>query len=548
MSGSFGIMRLLTTFCLCLAIASAYSQGNDFPFGKVTYRELDIKTYDKDSSASAVILNEFGEAYFDEQRDFNLVFTYHATIKVLKQAGVAQADIEIPIYHSGSRKEELISVRASSFSLVNNTITESKLDLKSIYEEDINKYWSQKKFAVPNVSVGSIIEIQYMLVSPFVFNFRNWPFQSAIPKVKSEFWATIPGNYIYNTTLKGYFELSKNENEIIRKCFYNGRADCARYKYAMENIPAFREEDYMTAKSNFLATINYELAEIRHFDGRSEKFTKEWKDAEQELRTNEKFGLQLRRGKDIVDGHVELVLAGETNELAKAVKIYEFVKSWYRWDEVYGMLSEFGIKQAFDSKTGNVGDINLTLIAALKYAGFNVNPVILSTRQNGLPIELHPVLSDFNYVIGRLELNDKIYLLDATDDFLPFGVLPHRCFNGKGRVISEKDSCWMDLKPIEKDRTFTSISLELHNDGDLSGTIKKTYFGYAAIAKRKEMAGFEAKEDLIEMLNGKVTDYQIVDLEITNRDDLSKEYIEVFSIKFEESSHGQAILLNPLRL
>jgi hypothetical protein len=55
-------------------------------------------------------------------------------------------------------------------------------------------------------------------------------------------------------------------------------------KVAMRNIPAFVEEDYMTARSNFLAAVHFELSEIVYFDGRTDKLTQEWKDAENELR------------------------------------------------------------------------------------------------------------------------------------------------------------------------------------------------------------------------------------------------------------------------
>jgi hypothetical protein len=38
------------------------AQDHGFPFGQVTYRDLDVKNYEKDTAAAAVVLNEFGEA------------------------------------------------------------------------------------------------------------------------------------------------------------------------------------------------------------------------------------------------------------------------------------------------------------------------------------------------------------------------------------------------------------------------------------------------------------------------------------------------------
>ena len=72
--------------------------------------------------------------------------------------------------------------------------------------ENQSKFYDAKKFAIPNVKEGSVIEVFYTLESPFVFQFRSWEFQSEIPKLQSEFWALIPGNYLYNVSLRGYFE------------------------------------------------------------------------------------------------------------------------------------------------------------------------------------------------------------------------------------------------------------------------------------------------------------------------------------------------------
>jgi hypothetical protein len=106
------------------------------------------------------------------------------------------------------------------------------------------------------------------------------------------------------------------------------------------------------------------------------------------------------------------------------------------------MYSESGIKKAFDNKTGNVGDINLSLIAALKYANLDVEPMMLSTRDNGLVTEIYPVITEFDYVVAKLNIGDKVYLLDATDQYYPFGLVPVRCLNGKGRVMGNKESYW----------------------------------------------------------------------------------------------------------
>ncbi|MEZ4947704.1 MAG: DUF3857 domain-containing protein [Cyclobacteriaceae bacterium] len=532
--------------CLLISSLNSFGQQRDFPFGQIGYAELSQEIFDLDTNARAIVLNEFGWAYINPN-DFKLNFEYHVKIKILTKDGLDKGNFEIPLRKSDQSIESLIDIEAATYNLENNKIIESKLDRKGVFTENRSEYWDIKKFALPNVKVGSIIEIKYTLASSFIMNFRQWEFQSDIPKLTSEYWAKIPGNYLYNISLRGFLKLSKNESTLVKECLTmgSGKADCALNKYAMTNIPAFIEEEYATANSNFIAAINFELTEIRYFDGRVDKVTEEWKDVDDELKRDQKFGVQLKRGKDIAD-EIEKLIEPSDNNLMKANKVYDFIKSWYNWNGHFGKYSEFGIKKAFDAKTGNVGDINLSLIAALRFAGLEVNPVVLSTRANGIATHLHPVLSDFNYVVAKFDYEDQIYLLDATDDFMPFGLLPERCLNGKGRVLENKNSYWINIEPTEKRKTLSVIKLKLSGDGYFQGTIQNIYSGYEAATQRKVILAFSTVEEYFKDQANKWAQIKISSAEIENLDDLSKPLIEKLTVEIEAFAEMSATLFfNP---
>lgn len=530
-------------------------QNFDFEFGKIAAFDLKSTVYEKDTSAIAYVINEIGEAYIDTDRGYDLIVNYHVKIKILKQEGIEKANVIIPLRKSEKSSEKIVSIQASAFNLNGGVVQETKMNNKAIFEEDAGKFFDLKKFTIPNVQVGSIIEYKFQLQTSFIFNFYTWNFQSDLPKQKSEYWAKIPGNYVYNISLRGALPLLLNKSEIISKCIIisdgsygaGTHADCVRYKFAMENIPAFVEEDYMTAKSNFLSAIYFELSEVRYFNGKVDKFTKEWKDVEHELRTDKKFGVQIKRGKDILGDQLTALVGAERDSLKIANKIYDFVKEGYQWNEVYGIYSEFGIKEALTTKRGNVGDINLTLIAALKFAGFPVEPLILSTRKNGLPTDVYPVISDFNYVIAKVKIAGKIYLLDATDDFMPFGMIPERCFNGKGRALTEKGSYWYEIKPSEKARLVTLCNLKIERDGKIDGDMQRTYFGYKAANKRREVQRFRDKTEYENALSNEFNSLKPSGIAIENIDDLSKPVKESFVVELNDFTSEQPanFLFNP---
>src|SRR5687767_11962492 len=178
----------MSKFLLCallyISALVSYAQDHGFPFGQVTYAELDMVKYHADTAAVAVMLNEFGEAYFDNSNDHNLLFEYHAKIKILKTEGLSYGTCEIPLRKSEGKSERIRSIKASAFNIENGTMRETKLDLRKVFQEDQNKYHDAKKFAIPNVKVGSVIELSYTLESPFFYNFRSWEFQSEIPKLQ----------------------------------------------------------------------------------------------------------------------------------------------------------------------------------------------------------------------------------------------------------------------------------------------------------------------------------------------------------------------------
>ena len=126
------ITILLTSFC------EAFSQNHGFPFGESRISELNLNRYELDSAAEAIVLNEFGEVYFDNG-DGKMVIQNHKKIKILKSEGLNQANFSILLRKSEGRKEEIVSIEGMTHYLQNGSLKNSTLDKKSIFfQENIN--------------------------------------------------------------------------------------------------------------------------------------------------------------------------------------------------------------------------------------------------------------------------------------------------------------------------------------------------------------------------------------------------------------------------
>lgn len=495
-------MRLRYSFFTLLLVAgfSVRAQyNNGFPYGKTLLADLDMKRYEPDTSAAAVVLDEFGEAHVDNGGENNILLEYHVKIKVLKKEGLSEANFSIPLYRNGERRQRIVSVQGRTASLNKGQLKETDLDPKSVMTERYSEHFDRTVFTLPDVRVGSVFEVKYVLESPFFWNFWPWKFQSDLPKRQSVFWARIPANYNYNISIKGYLSFTNQESELIKECFTPGggnKADCSLLKFTMTNIPAFLEEDYMTAKSNFLSALHFELKDVNAFDGRIFKYTQTWETIEKDLRDRENFGAQLKKAKKQYSGLVQQLAGMEPDPMKKARLIYTYFQNNFLWNEEESCYTDLGVKEALEQRKGNVADINLSLVAALEAAGLTAYPLLLSTRDNGVATKLYPAISDFDYVAAYLIVGDTHLLLDAAFPGLPMGLLPFKCLNGEGRLIANDPgiSKWVSVAPKEKSKKIITVDGTLQSDGLLRATVTIKSFGYEALSARREKKSTGEKE------------------------------------------------------
>ena len=531
-------------FLLYLILSLIGSQqlfAQDFEFGKFNSEDFNLKNVPFDSTANAVVLREFGTAsiQFDDNTGRSYIsYEYHVKIKIFNKQGFDEANIQIPLrIYSNDRMDEISGLSAVTMNFTETGLSKTELNPKGIFTDKKSKYLNINKFTMPDIREGSIIEYKYLIKRPYIFNFVTWEFQSGLPKLHSEFIGFIPPIYNFNASIRGFFKLTEQKGVVSKNCLrINGvDQDCSKMTYIMKDIPSFIEESYMTAASNFKSAIYFELSDVQHLRGGSSKITKTWKDVDYELISDKSFGGQMKK-KDLFTPLLPEILKNATDEWSKANAIYDYIKKNIKWNNYVGKYSENDIKKALELHSGNIGDINLALIAALSAAEIDVEALILSTRSNGTITDVHPVISDFNYVVAKVNIGGKSYLLDASQPFLPFGLLPHHCMNNRGRVLGiKKASYWYDLKASQKDANYYSFDGNLAMDGKITGHMKISSSGYSALNKRESIADAGSLDAFVESFDEKMPNIRILKHKISNIDSLNQELIEEYEIEMQMS-------------
>lgn len=411
-----------------------------------------MEVYEKDPEAEAVVLFDIGQSEFvHSDQGMEIKFVRSKRIKILSLAGLDYAEVSIPFYVDGYGKtEQVVDIKAMTYNLENGMIKRTPLDVSTVYEEQFNNRIYRKKFTFPNVQEGSIIEFQYELHSPFHFNLPDWEFQGKIPTLYSSYTAKMIPFYEYIFILKGTNKFTEQYSSVdknIERTFAGVQFKDMVYTFIMRDVQAFRDEAYITAPSDYMIQLDFQLAKINFPTGGSSEIMSTWPKLIDELQKHEDFGKSIKKNRKIAETVLvtSLDLAGKTDE-EKSQLIIDYVKNTFSWDEYYSKYASKSAKRFVDEKSGNAGDINLFLIAMLQAAGIDAVPVIISTRNHGKLTGEYPFISFFNYVIALVRLPGHSFLTDGTDPMIAYNKLPVRCMNDKGLVIEEGEEVhWVEL-------------------------------------------------------------------------------------------------------
>ena len=559
------------TLILCIAISHLVAQeAPKVRYGKPDLEELKMKTYLPDTTADAVILYDEGqsEVRYDTSKDaFLLTYDRFVRIKILKQAGTSWGTFKIPIYSFNASKEEIMGINGITFNLDGEKPVKSEMKKDAVFQERENKYWESVKFSLPSVKVGSVIDLRYTLHSPLLWNLQTWIFQYSIPVKWSQYEVVYPEYFNYNQSLMGYHRLNskdqktRNEsinfttiNETSGSGFYQGKIGKRQqenhsipyvenlYGYTAKDVPAIKEEPYLTTIENYTTKLKFELSntDFTKIGGSLKNYTTSWNDIAKELIDDEDFGGQIKPG-NFVKETVEKLTAGKANEKDKALAIYDFVQHNLKWDESKTYMPSKPLRKILEEKIGNSAEINLILLTMLQKAGIFADPVILSTRDHGIISPAHATLSDCNYIIVRATIDNKPVLMDATESNLPAGLLPYRCLNGKGVVIKKDLAEEIELVNAPS-ATNTMASLEI-KQGKLTGKILNKLTGLDAFDFRQEVKKTGGPDAQFKQLKEKSEGIEYLNYSYPKIDSLYSDVNKAYDVNIESNGDDDASIL-----
>lgn len=527
---------VLTVFCVCGVYAQKYQ------LGKVTIEELKETKHPIDSSASAAVIFKTGETDFNLSNDgeWKIITEVNYKIKIYKKEGFEYATHSIPYFSGGSRNEIVNFKNAYTYNLVDGKIEKTKLKSDGEFKEEINENFKVRKITMPQVREGSIIEFTYTFTSPNITTIDDFYFQGDIPMNHVEYRIFIPEFFQYRTVLTGYEHVvSANERVSVSEFVKQ------KYNYTIDNVPSIKEENYINNIYNYTSILKHELASINYPNQPIKNLAITWDDVVKSIYDHEGFGNELE-SKSYFEDDLKSLLEGLTTDEQKIVTIFNFVKNRMTWNESNGVITDKGVRRAYKEKTGNVADINLMLTAMLRYANIQANPILLSTRRNG--IALFPNRTAYNYVIAGIEIKNDVLLLDATNKNATVDLIPLRAVNWSGRIIRQRGSSnEINLLNVPPSKDNITILAEIKEDGKVEGKLRRILTDYNSFIHRENYAN--ANEDsYLEKLENRYKGISIEEYKADNLKDLSKPVVEQYAFLHENDVEiiGNKIYIKPL--
>jgi hypothetical protein len=508
----------------------AFCQTSISEFGQFSGAEFDMKECSFDKTADAVVL--FDQATSTYNDEYNLITDRRIRFKILKEKGIERGDIHVRFYNK-DRFEFIGRVDATIATPdASGKITWNNLEQKSIYTRKLNEIYSEMVFAMPNVKVGSIIEYKYQSVMQHYGGLRDWYFQEEIPVVLSSYHLYILPNTVFNYVVKksSFMEMTVVPNR-----------DNGSVLYEMKNIPGLRDEAYITSYRDYLQRVSFQLSSYNR-NGSEVKFSNNWKELNREFMDDRDFYGQIKKNVPAL-ASFKTVSANHTDAYDRMKFIYDYVRQNFTWDDVYSLYASASLKTTIEKNRGSSAELNLLLINLLKDADLDVYPLLVSDRDHGRVDTSFSMISQFDKVVAYVNIDNKGYVLDATDSYTPANMIPSELLNTIGFLVDKKNYGFIHLED-EANRRIRSIHINnnIEADGTVKGNAGVGLASYARVGKAEQYNS--NKQKYIDLFANSMSGLKIDSFKITGLEADTAVLYHDISFNYPATKSGSYYLVN----
>lgn len=497
-----------------------FAQGGEIKFGKLDVNDRRMMSLPTDTTAEAYVLHdELSLDFVQSSEGRPMLSEYrHRRVKLFTPSSFDRADIEI-VYNRES--DRLSKMRATIHFPDGGSQKLSKSDfIRERYDDDRDIY----KFTFPGVREGATIEYSYVKTDEFIVIPSRYFFQESIPVRWAEYRAFIPGyfNYVSLSTGQNDFAVSK---VVAENGYYGGEnIRYARIHWAMKDLAAYNVQPYVNNFSDYLPQVRMQLQSVQYPGRPNQQVFSDWKRTTSDIDGWADFGkaYRIKGNSNKVWKKVAPLLAGKSTEAEKAQAIYNFVTGKISWDGNYSWTSERTPNKIYEDARGTSGEISMLLLALLRQADIAAQPLLVPLRDGGEPIEIYPLLNQFDHLMVLAKLDGKEMILDPNSIHRPMGLPRRSALNHRAFVADPDNPHWTNVEVGMAGKTvMADIVIDEEGVGEVNLKSRlQSYYSFSAREKLDEMENaneFPLMDDILEAF----PETELISKEVVDDDDES---------------------------
>jgi len=468
--------RYLLWAWLLLLPWPCFGQNQDWL--EITAQDREIKEVPGDPGASAIQL------YYADYHDGNsgTQFFYHR-IKILNDAGKQYANVEIqvePLYRFIDLKARTIHPDGSIVEF-----TGKPFEKMLIKAGDFQ--FVAETFAMPDVTVGSIIEYKYRYEWGRYAIGREWSVQHNLYTLKERF------------SMKGYYGGLKTrhsrdgEDTRLSYVVYGDvkpptRGKGGAIELELENVPAFKAEEYAPPEGNLKPIVSffYGSSEVKSPEAFWRDYGRDWYDQSERFIGN----------RDSIRNAAARATAGESDPEKKLRKLYALAQKTrnlsferertQKEERKEELKPNENAGDVLERGYGTHNEIARLFVALARAAGFEAQMVRAPNHTLYFFKPKYLSARQLSSEITVVRLNGNEIYLDPGTPFCPFGLVRWIHASDQGLRLEKGGGSFVAIPPAIADKTpIRRVARgKLGSDGSLKGTIVVELKGNVALDHR----------------------------------------------------------------
>lgn len=476
--------------CMICTPEAHAQQATDAQFGSIPDSLFQMQSPSNNGDEPYIITNKELDISFRETGESIVaILDHHVRLKVFDESAPEASVITIP-YYFGNDMEQISSIRAYTYLPSGERIPLKEQDVRTI---NINSRYNVKEFTMPAVEDGAILEYSYQIERRYIEELPDFFLSHRVPTSNTKLTITYPKYLRYNAHTENYdgslhHDFVYTDTSSVPKIFTIPQPQpVVTERWIARDIPGITEESFISSLDDYRAKIKFMLSE---FGNPRQKLENSWEVVVARMREKANPWKQIRENKFAETKGDSIAQSLNTND--KEViqdSIYQYINRRINFSESNSPYSTEPDKAVLAGQSVDQAAINQTLVAMLRGAGIEANPVMISTQESGKINMDFPSFYQFNGQLVQSNINGHNYLMDASFSHSQPGLIPADMYGSRGLVLKQDAYEWIDIHPDKSNFEIqVRIDAGLHADGTLSGTVHAAQIGYPARLVRQQRA------------------------------------------------------------